>query len=168
MYKQILEQAITNGRAVNNMILCRALRSLKLSTNIEDILNKYWDKVTVEIKADHINATGIPARPKNYLDTVIANYFYFNFRCSYRHRDLENLLNQILINDLKSGMSNIIPRKFARYASFIISSSKPVYRDQQIPNFIVAKIEKMVEQFTTNDIVQLSKGVQNYVFYRDR
>lgn len=159
-----LEDIIANSNeyVASNVALLRVLRNL----SDKEIMDKYWDKVVKEIKADHSNSS----MSKSCLDTAIMNYCShpLGLGGSYRHYGIEKVLREIIIKDLRDGMSNIIPSKFARYASFIVGYSKPTPNDDDIPNFIVGKMEKMAQQFNVRGTIQLSKGVSIYSYLKNR
>lgn len=151
-----------------NVILFRALRGLHLPDT--NILDKYWDKVMKGIITDHANSLNHTISPKSYLGRVIRNYSNFNnnMEGTYRHYKLEVTLKDILIKELADGISNIIPYSFALYASFIIAYSKPTLTDNDIPLFIVRKIEKMSSQFGIQDTMHLSNGLDIYTYFKNR
>lgn len=154
-----------NEYVAGNATLFQSLRFLNLPD--KGVMDRYWDKVEKEIKADHSNSSV----PKNYLDTVILNYCNvdkYAFGGSYRHYGIEKTLKDIIIKDLRGGMSNIVPSKFARYASFIVGYSKPMKKDDDIPNFVVDKIEKMSKQFKVHSTMHLSRGLHIYSNFKNR
>lgn len=83
-------------------------------------------------------------------------YFNNNLGGTYRHLEFEKSMIEMLLVELKTLLQ---PKDFAKYASFIIA-----YGDgtgtQTVPRFIVDKIEQLHEQFSIQDSLQLSRGLQ--------
>lgn len=144
-----------------NSMLYRALRISKISER--SILDRYWEKITKEIEAEHLDQNRILA-PNSYLDNLRHNYVYFNNNLAgtYRYKPFEVLLIDIYMNDIKYGMSGILPYKLARAASFIIAYNSVKQDDTLMPDFVLDKIESMADQFRSTDCLALSKGLETF------
>lgn len=128
----------------------KILRLLKISDI--SLCDAYWTKVLNEIystKESNINYQ---------LSRSVQKYMFFNNNLggTYRHIEFEKSMIDMLMLELKT---TLIPKDFAKFSSFIIA-----YGDctggQNIPQFIVNKIEELNEQFTIKDCLNLSRGVQ--------
>lgn len=120
------------------------------------ICNEYWSKVTRKIKSN----------PAHHLTHTLAKhchrYMHFNnnLNGTYRHIPFEKTVVQLLIDDLDKGISCLLPSKFTKAASFILSYGHTP-RDRFIfPEFIIQRMEAMQQQFTIFDCLQLTRGIQ--------
>lgn len=86
-------------------------------------------------------------------------HFNNNLGGTYRHKNFEYEINEILLNELINGISSIIPTKFAKLSSFILAYG---YKSNSntIPNIIIDKIEDMSLQLNIIDCLQLSRALQ--------
>lgn len=128
----------------------KIMRLLKIS-DIE-LCNSYWTKVLNNIH-------GTAEKDFTFIVTKsIQKYMFFNNNLggTYRHRAFESSLSQMLMHELKK---TLIPKDFADFASFIIAYGDKTHAED-LPEFIVDKIEELNEQFTIKQCVQLSRGIQ--------
>lgn len=90
------------------------------------------------------------------------SYMHFNnnLNGTYRHFAFERTVVNLLINDMQTGISALLPSVFAKSASFIISYGHTNRDKKMFPEFIVQKVEAMEEQFTITDCYHLTRGIQ--------
>lgn len=126
----------------------KILRLLKISDI--SLCDSYWIKVLNETYATKSPSVNFR------LSKNVHKYMYFNNNLggTYRHREFEHAMVQMLKAELKKTLS---PKDFARYASFIIAYSDSSVR---FPKFVVNKIEELHKQFSIQDCVLLSRGLQ--------
>lgn len=156
MFNKLMTSA--NDSVLSKPSLFRVLRYMKLPNF--DIIDRYWDKVMLEIKNDtYLDAQ---SNAKINLAQICHNYSYFNNNLggTYRYLPFERTVTDILMEELQTGFSNIIPSRFAKFASFIIGYGHSDNKFEKIPEFIVEKIESMGDQFTASDCLQLSRGIE--------
>jgi hypothetical protein len=130
--------------------LFKIVRLLKIS-DIE-MCDTYWTKALNEIYSTKV--TSITYR----LSRHIHKYMFFNNNLggTYRHKEFEKSMIEMLLGELKS---TVIPRDFAMFSAFIIAYGDGT-NTQEIPYFIVDKIAEIHEQFTIKDCMVLSRGLQ--------
>lgn len=141
-------------RFENHRFISQIIRLLKISD--EKICNEYWSKVKREIISN-------PSQREHYiLAKYCHRYMHFNnnLNGTYRHIPFEKAVVKILTDDLDKGITSLLPSKFTKAASFILSYGHTA-RDKYIfPEFIIQRIEAMQEQFTIFDCMQLTRGIQ--------
>lgn len=134
--------------------LFKALRLLKIS-NL-DLCNAYWTKVLNEIQNN-------PKEREIYrIARFCHRYMHFNNNLggTYRHIEYERTLINLILDEIKGGLSSMIPSKFAKLSSFVIAYGQSIEFKNQIPEFIVCKFEEMSKQFTAIDCLHISRGIQ--------
>lgn len=134
--------------------LFKILRLLKIS-NVY-ICDGYWSKVVAEIQSN-------PAHRESYvLARHCHRYMHFNNNLggTYHHKPFEKYVVDLMVRELQTGITAIVPSKFARVAAFIIAYGHTPNSRHVLPEYIVSRIEDMVEQFRIIDSLQLSRGIQ--------
>lgn len=134
--------------------LFKILRLLKIS-NVY-ICDGYWSKVVSEIQSN-------PAQRESYvLARHCHRYMHFNNNLggTYHHKPFEKYVVDLMVRELQTGITAIVPAKFARVAAFIIAYGHTPNSRHMFPEYIVSRIEDMVEQFRIIDCLQLSRGIQ--------
>lgn len=144
---------------VNDSLLFQMLRRNKQSAR--NVYDKYWSKVATELAAMD------PKRTPNFdnmLSKACYRYCYFDNsqRGQYRHLPFEEIATKLVIDEINTGISGMIPRKFVKLATFLLGfgSHQTTHR---FPENFVQRVEDMVRQYTVHDILQLSRGVE--LFY---
>lgn len=129
------------------------LRILKISNT--SICNEYWSKVKREIIYN-------PQQNNYFLGMYCHRYMHFNnnLNGTYRHIPFEKAMVKLIVNDLDKGVTSLLPSKFAKAASFILSYGHTPHDKYMFPEFIVKKMEDMQEQFTILDCLQMTRGIQ--------
>lgn len=134
--------------------LFKALRLLKIS-NL-DLCNAYWTEVLNEILSN-------PKEREVYrIGRFCYRYMHFNNNLggTYRHLEYERTLISLILDEIKNGLSSMIPSSFAKLSSFAIAYGESIDFKNQIPEFIVSKLEEMSKQFTVIDCLHISRGLQ--------
>lgn len=134
--------------------LFKSLRLLKIS-NLE-LCNAYWTEVLNEILNN-------PKEREIYrIARFCHRYMHFNNNLggTYRHLEYESTLISLILDEIKSGLSSMIPSSFAKLSSFAIAYGESIDFKNQIPEFIVSKFEEMSKQFTVIDCLHISRGLQ--------
>lgn len=138
--------------------LFKVLRLLKIS-NIK-LIDAYWDRVLNEIESN-------PEEKENYrLARTSHRYMHFNNNLggTYRHGKLEAVVSGLILNELRTGLSNMMPMRFSKLSSFIVAygthEKKGSRMSYAFPNFIVEKLEEIKEQLSVFDCLQISRGLQ--------
>lgn len=135
-------------------ILFKILRLLKIS-NVY-ICDGYWSKVLTEIQSN-------PAERESYiLARHCHRYMHFNNNLggTYHHQAFEKCVVDLMVRELQTGITAIVPSKFARVASFIIAYGHTPNSRYVLPEYIVSRIEDMAAQFKVIDCLQISRGIQ--------
>lgn len=104
-----------------------------------------------------------PSLQENYiLAKYCHRYMHFNnnLNGTYRFIPFEKAIVKLIVNDLDKGITAILPSKFAKAASFIMSYGHTPHDKYKFPEFIIRKLEDMQEQFTIFDCLQLTRGIQ--------
>lgn len=149
----------TTTDTVNDSLLFQMLRHNKKS--VTEIYDKYWSKVATEL------ASMDPKQTVNY-DNMLSKacYRYCNFdnsqRGRYRYLPFEKVAMKLVIEEIETGISGMVPRKFVKLATFLLGfgSHQITHR---FPESFVQRIEDMARQYTVHDLHQLSRGVE--LFY---
>lgn len=63
------------------------------------------------------------------------------------------------MEDLKNGISGLVPMKFAQLASFVIAYGHTPEKNYRLPDFLVQRIQEMSKQFSIVDVFNLSRGI---------
>lgn len=87
-------------------------------------------------------------------------HFNNNLNGTYRYIPFEKAVVKLIVNDLDKGITALLPSKFVKAASFILSYGHTPRDKYVFPEFIVSKLEDMQEQFTIFDCLQLTRGIQ--------
>ncbi|XP_055920342.1 FAST kinase domain-containing protein 1, mitochondrial isoform X2 [Eupeodes corollae] len=130
------------------------LRSLKISDN--ELCNKYWTKVLEDVDRN-------PEGKEHYVFAKHCHrYMYFNNNLggTYRHLEFEKRMAHLCMNEISTGISGVIPSKFSNLASFVLGYGHTYRGNSIIPNSIMSKIETMKSQFSPDDCLHLSRGIQ--------
>ncbi|XP_055847708.1 FAST kinase domain-containing protein 1, mitochondrial-like isoform X2 [Episyrphus balteatus] len=130
------------------------LRSLKISDSA--LCNQYWNKVLEDLEKN-------PEGKEHYVFSRHCHrYMYFNNNLggTYRHYDFEKRMAHLCMNEIENGISSMIPSKFASIASFVLGYGHTYRGNSMIPSVILSKIETMKYQFSPDDCLQLSRGIQ--------
>lgn len=131
---------------LNNDTLYAALRANPYHSNntlLKDVYHQYWHKVSRDI-SDALNG-------EVTLSFVCHQYYKLN-RTSpikYRSRNLESLLNELSLMEIKHEHFTWKSRQFAKLATFVITFS------DVIPEYFMNKFEKMAPQFTTKEVMDI-------------
>lgn len=147
----VYSEQITNPTTLP--ALFKALRLLKIS-NLK-LVNAYWDKVCVEIE------TNLMDQKSHRIARHCHRYMHFNNNLggTYRHMEFERIASKFVLKELETGISQFVPKRFARYSSFIIAYGISGGR-LAFPDFIVTKLEEMSGQFSVLDCLMVSRGLQ--------
>lgn len=144
---------------MNDSFLFKMLRKNRKSA--KNVYDKYWSKIAAELTAMD------PKKTFNY-DNMLSKacYRYFHFyndqRDGYRYLPFEEVATKLAIEEINTGMSGMVPRKFVKLAAFFLGyGGHPV--TQRFPENFIKRIEGMTRQYTVYDIAALSRGVQ--IFY---
>lgn len=141
----------SDGESLQNVF--KVIRLLKISDI--NLCDSYWTKVVNEIY------TTKESDLTHRLTRHVHRYSYFNNNLggTYRHLEFEKCIIDILMKELRSGPSAILPHHFARLSCFIIGYGDGT-ENATIPEFIMQKIINMKSQFSVMDCLQLSRGLQ--------
>uniref|UniRef100_A0A1B0EVM3 Uncharacterized protein n=1 Tax=Phlebotomus papatasi TaxID=29031 RepID=A0A1B0EVM3_PHLPP len=134
--------------------LFKVLRFLKTS-NVR-LFNAYWSHVLRKISLDE-------TEQENYrLARHCHRYMHFNNNLggTYRFYNFEKYLVSLIMQELENGVSRFIPSKFSKIAPFVIAYGHTEKSREKLPEFLVERIEQMQEQFSANDCLNLSRGIQ--------
>lgn len=135
-------------------IVFKVLRLLKISNT--KLCDKYWTSVSNLIRNN-------PMEQEIY---ILIRHFqrYMNFNNNlagtYRNYNFEQFITSYLVDDLKNGISSMIPSKFAKIASFILAYGQVTNGQLSFPVDVIEKIEEMQHQFTVLDCLHISRGLQ--------
>lgn len=134
--------------------LFKVLRYLKIS-NVY-ICDGYWSKVLHEIR------TSASERQSYVLARHCHRYMHFNNNLggTYHHREFERHVTGLIVEEMRTGITAHIPAKFAKVAAFIIAYGHTPNGRQQLPEFVVGRIEALGGQFKVVDCLQISRGIQ--------
>lgn len=132
------------------LLIFKILRKTKVSKS--RLCNKYWNKVLEKIKAES------EEQESSRLVHHCHRYMYFNNNLggTYRHYAFERFVLELIIIELREGMSRFIPTKLSRLSSFLIAYGTT----ESIPQIILDKLIACREQLTFSDCLQLSRGIQ--------
>lgn len=130
------------------LLIFKILRKAKVSK--PQLCNIYWNKVLEKIKSD-------PEEQET--DRLIHHchrYMYFNNNLggTYRFFPIERFLMDLILTDLREGLSQFVPSKMSRLLSFLIGYGT----SDTIP--LLDKLINSHEQLGLGDCLQLSRGIQ--------
>lgn len=86
-------------------------------------------------------------------------HFNNNLNGTYKNVQFEKTVIDLLVKDLRDGITALLPSGFSKSASFILAYGHTP-DDHTFPEYIVQRIEAMQEQFTVSDCLQLTRGLQ--------
>lgn len=132
------------------LIVFKILRQAKVSKS--RLCNIYWNKVLDKIKED-------PGEQDS--DRLIHHchrYMYFNNNLggTYRYFAFERFALDLIMIELREGMSQFIPAQLVRLSSFLIGYGT----SEKIPQMILDKLIACKDQLNFSDCLQLSRGIQ--------
>ncbi|XP_068238071.1 FAST kinase domain-containing protein 1, mitochondrial [Palaemon carinicauda] len=137
-------------------IIFKCLRSTKTS-NFR-LCNSFWYKALVAVEGEIANIKGQFLGMEEILRRrVYQRYMYFNNNLggTYRNITLEKRMNEAFVEELR-GQCGMIPHKVAGMSSFLIGYCGV----DGIPDDILDKVLSNSQQFSLQDIVNLSRGIQ--------
>lgn len=149
-----VELYLTQQRAIMStedvLILFKILRQAKVSKS--RLCNVYWNKVLEKIRAE-------PAEQQS--DRLIHHchrYMYFNNNLggTYRYFAFERFVLELILVELREGVSRLVPAKLARLSSFLVGYGT----SEQIPQLILDQLLSCRDQLSFSDCLQLSRGIQ--------
>lgn len=148
----------TTNDTINDSFLFQILRTNKQSAT--KVYDKYWSKVTAELAAMD------PERTFNFDNMLIkACHRYCNFdnsqRGQYRYLPFEAIATKLAFNEVNTGISGMIPRRFVKLASFLLGYGCH-QTSHRFPESFVQRIEDMSPQYTVHDLTHLSRGIKLY------
>lgn len=134
--------------------LFKVLRLLKIS-NL-NLCDAYWSRVLEEIQSytDEQKSYRISRHCHRYM------HFNNNLGGTYRYYPFEKYVTDVIMKEIEFGISNLIPIRFAKLSSFVLAYGHTSRGRIMFPDFIISKLEAMKEQFTINDCLQISRGLQ--------
>lgn len=129
--------------------------------NAKDIYRKYWEKVADDMKALESNAVDID------LTLSTLSYHYCRIQkgmfTKYRCTKFESLLKELALIEIKYGVSGWKPNRITKLGTFLIGCAYDPATDYvTLPEYFVKKIEEMAPQFTINEIVDISIGIETF------
>lgn len=136
-----------------------AILKNKRCITLKDIYQKYWDKVADDLASISTQALDIDST----LSTLSYRYCSLQkgLTSRYRCQKFESLLKELVLIELKYGVSAWKPNRVAKLATFIIGfASDPIFDNTMLPEYFVKKIEGMACQFTVNEVIDLSIGIE--------
>ncbi|KAL5276542.1 hypothetical protein ACFFRR_002016 [Megaselia abdita] len=129
------------------------LRTLKTSDT--RLCNLYWDEALKDVQSN-VNNNEIFKAFKH-----CHRYMHFNNNLggTYRHTRFEQRISRLAMDDLKHGISGIVPTKFAQLTSFVLAYGHTSEKNYKFPDFLVQRIRDMSQQFSIVDVFNLSRGI---------
>lgn len=124
-----------------------------------EVYQKYWDKVAEDLSSIDIHALDID----NVLATLAHRYCIIqkSMLNKYRCKKFESLLRELSLIEIKYGTSAWKPNRISKLATFLIGCAyDPSSEYITLPEYFVRKVEKMASQFTVNEIVDISIGIE--------
>lgn len=117
------------------------------------ILHKYWNKIAQQLQACDKTTESF----SNLLNRVSYQYSFFDHGHESKH--FEQITSELIMKDIENGLSKFIPKKIANYSTFLLGIGYFHMNDRSRNDFI-QKIIDMREQFTSYDILRISRGLQ--------
>lgn len=154
---------IVNKIDARNIIQNHQLFSIlknKRYISAKEIYHKYWDKTF-----DDLTNINIQGDTDATLATLCFRYCLLQRGITSRHRNpkFESLLRELTLIEIKYGASSWKPNRLAKLSTFIIGYAHDPTIDQvTLPEYLVRKIEEMSPQFSVNDIIDLSIGIEMF------
>ena len=137
-------------------VIFKCLRSIK-TTNFT-LCNAFWGKAYSVIQEEMRNVENRFLGIEELMHRkVYQNYMYFNNNLggTYRNYALERSICEAFVSNLR-GQSGLLPHKTARMVSFLLGYSKR----EGIPRDILEKVLSNASQYSLQDIVLMSRGIQ--------
>ncbi|XP_037957468.1 FAST kinase domain-containing protein 1, mitochondrial isoform X2 [Teleopsis dalmanni] len=128
------------------------LRGLKIAD--VKLCDLYWSTVLEQIQQERNEDLVFLRHCHRYMN------FNNNLGGTYRYTPLERHLSQLSMDAIENSINGRLPNKFARLAAFVIAYGHTELCWKKFPNVIISKILSMAEQFTINDCLLLSRGIQ--------
>lgn len=144
---------------INDGLLFQTMRQCNQTTS--KVFNKYWSKVTAQLVAMDPKQT--PEFP-DMLMKVCHRYSHFenSQRGMNRYLPFEKSATKLAFDEIKTGISGMIPRDFVKFATFLLGYGSHQMTNR-FPDSFIQKMEGMVRQYTVHDMIQLSHGLK--LFY---
>ncbi|XP_055311762.1 uncharacterized protein LOC129574190 isoform X2 [Sitodiplosis mosellana] len=138
-----------------------AILKHKRYISVKDIYKKYWEKMTEDLANISTQALDIDFT----LSTLSYRYCLLQkgLASRYRCQKFESLLKELVLIEVKYGISAWLPHRIANMATFIIGyANDPIFDQITLPEYFVKKIEEMAPQFTANEIIDISIGIETF------
>lgn len=132
------------------LLVFKILRQAKVSKS--RLCNIYWKKVLDKLKSN------AEEQDSDRLVHHCHRYMYFNNNLggTYRYFPYERFVLDLILKELREGVSQLVPSKLVRLSSFLIGyGTSPT-----IPQLILDKIIASKDQLSFTDCLQLSRGIQ--------
>lgn len=127
----------------------------------KDIYHIYWEKV-----ADDMTSTDpMTADEDQILSTLSYRYTLIQkgILNKYRCKKFESLLKELALIQIKYGLSAWKPNQLSKLATFLIGYAyDPTTEYVTLPDYFVRKVEEMASQFTVNEVIDISMGIENF------
>lgn len=149
-----LEEYLTEKKEIlstEDVLLCfKILRQAKVSKS--KLCNIYWKKVLDKIRAE------LAEQESDRLIHHCHRYQNFNNNLggTYRYFAFERFALDLILIELREGISQFVPSKLARLSSFLIGYGTT----ENIPQLILDKLIACRQQLSFDDCLQLSRGIQ--------
>lgn len=121
------------------------------------VFQAIWHKMAQGLQAHHAAGT---CTPQLLIDLC---KLYSTGQCRstnryYRCGKFEMVLRELVLLEVKNGVSGWLPFPLATYVQFLVSSSDRI--THMLPNYIVERVEQMAPQLRTTHIFKIVNGLE--------
>lgn len=143
------------GCSLNILITMFFYHHRTLKTSDTRLCNVYWDEALKDVQSCVANNEIYKAFKHCH------RYMHFNNNLggTYRHIRFEQRISLLAMEDLKNGISGLVPTKFSQLASFIIAYGHTPEKNYRLPDLVVQRVQDMSKQFSIVDVFNLSRGI---------
>ncbi|XP_042241937.1 FAST kinase domain-containing protein 1, mitochondrial-like [Homarus americanus] len=156
-FEELVAEQLDNAEFYDYIgVIFKTLRYIKTSNT--KLCNAFWTKSMKAVEREIDQTTNFQLGFEEILRRkVYHRYMYFNNNLggTYRNYHMEKNMSSLLLKDIRSP-TGLVPNKLASMSAFLISYDSR----EGLPEDIVEKIIQYGSQFTSFDVLNLSRGVQ--------
>lgn len=154
----LIEGIDTKGIMNNNTLFMLLKNKRYISPKI---YRKYWEKIAEDTTHISLQALDVDSKLSmlSHRYCLIQKGMINKYRC----KKFEMLLKEFALFEVKYGSSAWKPRRLSKLATFLIGFAHDPTSDYiTLPEYFVRKVEKMSSQYTINEIIDISIGIENF------